>query len=158
MGRTNYFKNVETLEDVRVRLIENLQNCNPRYPSFKTMLGQYEAAYNAHSADHVKADGTPYKAAVSTSAEEFLHIITSIMAMDGVQVDRVGTWFWASGNTKTYKAELKNLGFWWNRNRGVWQWHDPKEGKYRPSKKGSGLVKAIHGVTVVKAADDESAA
>ena len=160
MANVNYFKNVETLEDVRVRLIQNLQNIDPKSRSFKTMVGQYEKAYAKHIADHINKKGEPYKENVETPSEEFLNIILTIMMMDGVTLERVGTWFWASGNTKSYKTELKKLGFWWNQKRAVWQWHDKKaEGNGWKSRKHSAVIKAIYGETVIKSeAEEEGAA
>ena len=160
MANVRYFKNVATLEDVRVRLIQHLHEVDPKSRRFKTVISQYEKAYEEFRSAHVKKNGEPYIERASTEPDEFLNIIINIMMMDGVNLERVGTWFWASGNTKTYKAELKKLGFWWNKDRLVWQWHDKNaEGRSRKSKKNSGLIKAIYGETVIKAdAEEEGAA
>lgn len=157
MANTAYFKNVETLEDVRVRLIEHLQKINPKSGKFETMIKQYEKACEKVGDVHANQKGEKYKNSVSTSPEDFAKLVIKIMAMQGVSLERVGTWFWASGNTKAYKSELKELGFWWNKQRSVWQWHDPSEGRYRKSRKSSGLLKAIYGDTVIKASEEEVA-
>ena len=158
MANVKYFKDVETLEDVRVRLIAHLQEIDPKSRKFETMIRQYEDACKKVGEIHENQKGEKYKKAVSTSPEDFALLVMKIMSMQGVSLERVGTWFWASGNTKKYKSELAKMGFWWNRQRTVWQWHDPSEGKYRKSKKSSGLLKAIYGTMVIKGEEGEEVA
>lgn len=159
MANVNYFKNVETLEDVWEKLIENLQEIDPKNRSFKTMTRQYEKEYLKHISNHTNKKGEPYIEKFETPPDKFLNIILGIFMMDGVQLERVGTWLWASGNTKTHREDLIKLGFWWNKKRLVWQWHDPAQGKGRNSKKGTKALKAVHGNVVIKAnAEEEGAA
>jgi len=40
-----------------------------------------------------------------------------------IRAEICGAWMWVSGNTKTYKEELKDLGFKWSKNKVAWYWH-----------------------------------
>lgn len=40
----------------------------------------------------------------------------------GIKAEVCGTWLWVSGNTKTYKKELKEYGFRWAAKKKQWYW------------------------------------
>ena len=154
----NYFKDCATLEQVRERFIVSVQEVKPGSKTAAALLEQYRTAYETHKADRVNSDGVPYHKEATINADDFAKLVYAVLAMEGVELELVGTWFWASGNTKPYKKELLGLKFWWNKKRQVWQWHDPSEGKYRPSKKSSGLVRIINGSKVIKTVTSEDEA
>ena len=128
MARVNYFAGVQTLEDVKDKLIENLKAIDPKSPKFKTMMKQYENAYNAYNALHHTKAGKVFQKPFLMTPEKWAELSMKMLAMDGVKLERSGRWYRATGETKPKKEELKALGFFWNGK--VWQWHDVADSKY----------------------------
>lgn len=46
-----------------------------------------------------------------------------LKALTGITVKLVGTWLWISGDTKSNKEALKDLGCVWASKKKVWTWH-----------------------------------
>ena len=44
------------------------------------------------------------------------------LKMDNVKIELVGTWVWASGDTRPHKEELKKAGLIWHGKRKLWYW------------------------------------
>ena len=42
-------------------------------------------------------------------------ILQKIINFDGIEIELVGSWLWVSGNTYSYKKELKEMPKWANR-------------------------------------------
>ena len=57
-----------------------------------------------------------------------LKIIIAIMDLEGIEVELVGSWIWISGDTKTHKATLKEIGCNWASKKLMWYWR-PEEFK-----------------------------
>lgn len=53
----------------------------------------------------------------------FKEIINQIIHLEGIQIEIIGKWIWASGNTYSYKDILKDLHFRWCKNKTAWTWH-----------------------------------
>lgn len=111
MARVNYFKGAETLEDVREKLIQHLQEIDPKSGKFETMVRQYLASCEENGKKHKNKYGKLYegKSEVKISPEDFRSLMTKILAMKGVKIAIEGRWIWASGDTKKYSKELSEL-------------------------------------------------
>lgn len=57
-------------------------------------------------------------------------LFDKIKTFRDINTEICGAWMWISGNTRTYKTELKNLGFRWSKNKAAWYWHKPGYKKY----------------------------
>lgn len=110
MARVNYFKGVETLEDVRATLIEKLQELDPKSGRWDTMFTQYLRACDTVGAKHKSRKGKIYEGHVAISPGQFAILAQKILGMEGVNLKVEGTWVWIYGNTKANKQQLGELG------------------------------------------------
>ena len=49
-------------------------------------------------------------------------VLQKIINFDGIEIELVGAWLWVSGNTYSYKKELKEIGFKWASQKKMWYW------------------------------------
>lgn len=56
--------------------------------------------------------------------EDYIIIVNETLSlnMENVDIEVCGWFVYLWGNTKTYKEELKNLGYRWNPQKGCWYW------------------------------------
>ena len=50
-------------------------------------------------------------------------VLQKIINFDGIEIEIVGAWLWVSGNTYSYKKELKEIGFKWASQKKQWYFH-----------------------------------
>lgn len=43
---------------------------------------------------------------------------------NGIKIEICGSWIWVSGNTYPNKCKLKDTGFKYSKNKGMWYWHN----------------------------------
>lgn len=83
-----------------------------------------------------------------TTAEdmaEYAEILQKLFSLDGLEIELCGSWLWISGNTRTYKEQLKEWGCKWSNNKKAWYWYS---GEYhRQSKKRFSMdeIRDMHG-------------
>ena len=58
--------------------------------------------------------------------QEFIHIINTLIRLNGLEVEICGSWIWVSGNTKEHKEVLKQLGFKFAYKKKAWYYHKDK--------------------------------
>lgn len=128
MSKTAYFKNVETLEELRRQYkallkkyhpdnpggsTEATQAINAEYDSlFKLLKDKHEskATYNKEGRNKADYDDLKYN---FEEDEKLRAVLQSIITFTGVNIEIIGCWIWVDGNTYKYKDALKNLGFKW---------------------------------------------
>jgi hypothetical protein len=64
-----------------------------------------------------------------------------------VKCEVIGTWIWVSGGTYNYKAQLKDLGFKWSKNKQSWYWHSEFYRKYSRKKFSMEDIRSMFGST-----------
>ena len=88
--------------------------------------------------------GDLWKAKKATPLTETMTILfEKIKFFVGIKVELIGTWLWVSGETRTYKEQLKEYGFKWSKNKTSWYYH---EGTYRRRSKKDFDMDAIRGM------------
>ena len=50
-------------------------------------------------------------------------VLQKIIRFDGIEIEIAGQWIWMSGNTYSYKKELKEIGFKWASAKKQWHFH-----------------------------------
>jgi hypothetical protein len=94
---------------------EYMKLVNLAYETLLKIVGSY-------SASEAKAsEETPL-------TEQLAAIYGRIKHFQGITIEVAGTWFWITGNTYTYRTELKNMGFKWANKKKAWYYH---EGQYQ---------------------------
>lgn len=141
-----YFSNIVTLEDVREQFLAHL--ATTKKPS-KAFFEQYLENANKFKSAHISMAGKLYQKEAKTSADDFAMMVLTIKNMDGVKLELVGRYLWASGKTYNFKAELKKYGFIWNRKRNCWMWEDLGNGKGLKSELDTASLKSKYGARTV---------
>ena len=140
-----YFKNVNSLEELRKQYKELLkkyhpdnangsteatQEINAEYDRlFKVLKDKHESKQT--NADNAKADYNNMKYDFAED-EKLREVLQKIIHFSDITIELCGSWIWLSGNTYQYKDELKELGFKWASSKKQWYWHSEafrKKGK-----------------------------
>ena len=134
MGK--YFKDINTLEELRRQYKELLkkyhpdntngsteatQEINAEYDRlFKTLKDRHESK----SADSSNTNQSEYNQNMYDweNDKALREILQQIINFDGIEIEIIGQWIWISGNTYTYKKELKEIGFKWASQKKMWYW------------------------------------
>ncbi len=135
---TKYFKNVNTLEELRKQYKELLkkfhpdnvngsteatQEINAEYDRlFKVLKDRHESKATDSKDRSAKTDFNNMKYDFSEDAK-LREVLQQIITFEGINIEIVGCWIWVDGNTYDYKDTLKNIGFKWAREKRKWYFH-----------------------------------
>lgn len=152
-----YFKNIETLEQLKKAYKENAFKLHPdnggNSSEFVEMQEEYKELFEKVKNVQVKADGSIYEKETTETPEEFINIINEVLKMgdDDVVVELIGVWLWVSGNTKDHKEKLKELGFKWAPKKFMWSWHyDDGRKHYTTREKSIEELRGCYGSKIYK--------
>lgn len=131
-----YFKDCKTAEDVKATfkdLAKKLHpDCGGNAEEFKAMMQEYEKAFETFKNVHTNSKGETYEKATTETAKEYADIIFSIIHLDGITIEVIGSWVWVTGDTYQYRDILKAAGFTWSKSKKAWYNAGEKlEGKRR---------------------------
>ena len=129
-----YFNDVKTEEDVKSRfknLAKKLHpDCGGNAEEFKKMMSEYQIAFDRYKNIHVNAAGDTYEKETNETAAGYAEMIEKLLKMEGVTIEIIGSWIWLTGNTMTYREELKKMHFFWSKTKKAW-YHNGNEKKSR---------------------------
>ena len=132
-----YFKNVQTLEELRKQYrdllkkyhpdnangsTEATQEINAEYDRlFKVLKDRHEskASDGSQSSDKSDYNNMKYDFSEDTKLREMLN---KIINFDGIAIKIIGNWIWCF-DSYGYRVELKELGFKYARNKKAWYYH-----------------------------------
>ena len=121
-----YFNNCFTAEDVKTTFKDLAKKLHPdnggNAEDFKNMMSEYTEAWRRYKNIHKTAEGETYEKDTATDEEGKVYsdLIMACMNFEEVTIEIIGSWIWLSGNTKIYSAEIKDLGFFWSKNKKAW--------------------------------------
>ncbi|MDE7430852.1 MAG: J domain-containing protein [Lachnospiraceae bacterium] len=131
-----YFKDVRTLEDLRRQYKELLKKYHPDNANGSTAATQeinaeYDRLFKVLKDQHEStADSTAHKESSYNANiydwendKALREVLQKIINFDGIEIEIVGAWLWVSGNTYSYKKELKEIGFKWANTKKQWYYH-----------------------------------
>lgn len=128
--KTTYFKNPQTLEELRRQYKELLKKYHPDNTNGSTVATQeinaeydilFKVLRNRHeSANKADANNTTYNANIDKALRE---VLEKVINFEGINIEVCGSWLWLSGNTYIYKNTLKALNFKWANQKKMWYWH-----------------------------------
>lgn len=128
-----YFKNIETLEDLKkeykkqaLKLHPDLNMGEDTTKNFQEMQNEYEKVFNIVKNIRRNEKGEKYTTETTETMEEFKDVIDKIIHFKNVNIEIIGSWIWLTGDTKTYKETIKELGFRWSKNKIAWYYHKEK--------------------------------
>ena len=134
--RMTYFKNINTLEELRKQYrdllkihhpdnggnVSDMQEINAEYDKlFKALKDKHESKSADSKENNTKTDfnNMKYDFSEDTKLRETL---SKIISFDGINIEVCGNWIWAF-DSYNYRKELKELGFKYARNKKAWYWH-----------------------------------
>lgn len=131
-----YFKNVDTLEELRKQYKELLkkyhpdnengntevtQTINTEYEKlFKVLKDRHESKATGSNEDKTTFDNMKYDFSEDAKLRE---VLQQIISFSNINIEIVGCWIWVDGATYEYKDSLKTLGFKWAREKKKWYYH-----------------------------------
>lgn len=124
-----YFNSCKTAEEVKATFKELAKKLHPdnggNAEAFKTMMSEYTEAWKRYKNVHKTAEGETYEKETATDEEGKIYsdIILACMNFTDVKIEIIGSWIWLSGNTKLFANEIKELGFFWSKNKKAWYYN-----------------------------------
>ena len=135
---SKYFKDVNTLEELRRQYRDLLKKYHPDNANGSTQATQeinaeydrlFKVLKNRHeskSADNKESNTkTDFNANMYDweNDKALRETLQKIINFNGIEITICGQWLWVSGNTYSYKKELKEIGFKWASQKKMWFWH-----------------------------------
>lgn len=134
---SKYFKNVETLEELRRQYKELLKQYHPDNPDGSTEATQainneYEKLFELLKNRHESKQTNTASSKQSTYNQNMYdwendktlrEVLSKIINFRNIDIYIIGQWIWVDGNTYPYKKELKELGFKWASEKKKWYFH-----------------------------------
>lgn len=129
-----YFKNVETLEELRKQYKELLKKYHPDNPTGSTEATQeVNAEYNElfkilKDRHESKANDNENKSDFTKKYYDFAedkalrNMLNKIINFSDIKIEIIGNWIWCF-DSYTYKKELKELGFKYAGQKKAWYYH-----------------------------------
>lgn len=137
MLNMNYFKNIETLEDLKKQYktlaLKNHLDRGGNVEMMKLINAEYDSLFAKIKDTHKNKDGEVYTRENTETAAEFKDIIDKLIKMEGLEIEIIGCFIWVSGDTKPHKDSLKAMGFRWRSKKKMW--YKSPEGYKRYGKK-----------------------
>ncbi len=141
---TRYFKDVDTLEELRKQYKELLkkfhpdnangsteatQEINAEYDKLFKVLKDKHDSKTANTMNNTNKQ-SDYNANMYDweNDKALRQMLEKIINFDGIEIEIIGQWIWVSGNTYSYKKNLKEIGFKWASQKKMWYW---KMGDYQ---------------------------
>jgi curved DNA-binding protein CbpA len=133
-----YFKNCETLEDLKKEYYRLSKKNHPDLGGnediMKEINNQYDETFKVLKNIRRNQKGKTYTKETNETADFFKDIIENIIHFPGIEIEIIGAWIWISGDTKKYKDEFKKLGFKWSFKKYMWFHNNGDVSKSRGSK------------------------
>ena len=135
---SKYFKDVNTLEELRRQYRDLLKKYHPDNANGSTQATQeinaeydklFKVLKNRHeskSADNKESNTkTDFNANMYDweNDKALRETLQKIINFNGIEITICGQWLWVSGNTYSYKKELKEIGFKGASQKKMWFWH-----------------------------------
>lgn len=158
-----YFKNVNTLEELRKQYKELLKqyhpdNANGSTEATQEINAEYDRLFkqlkNKHESKQTSTDGA--KADFNANKYDFeadeklREVLQKIINFANINIEIVGCWLWVDGNTYEYKDTLKALGFKWAREKKKWYFHSEVFRKRSKRKLSMDDIRNLYGSTEVQ--------
>ena len=163
------FEGVETLEELKKMLHAYVLMYHPdkhrkNRDEYTQIMAQINAEYdkmfvkvkNQHLGWDAK-EGKFYKYTKETeeNAEDFRNVINELAQFKKIKVELIGAWLWVSGETKSIKDKLKELGLHYAPQKSAWEFHT---GTYKRKSKPQGNMDDLrikYGSTEIKGKEEE---
>lgn len=145
-----YFAGCTTLEELKAEYKKLVMMHHPdRGGDLATMQeinAEYDHLFPQLKNKHKNKDGEAYEKESEEAPNELKDLMDKLMRMDGVHIEIIGCFVWASGDTKPHKDQLKAMGFKWHSKKMCW-YKAPADYKRRGKKQyGMDEIRSMYGV------------
>lgn len=159
-----YFKNVNTLEELRKQYkellkmhhpdnggdVSRMQEINAEYDRlFKVLKDRHESRSAGNTEDGIKTDFNKMKYDF-TEDQKLREMLQKVIHLSDITIEIIGNWLWISGNTYQYRKELKDLGFKFAGQKKSWYWHSEAFRKRSRKKLSMDDIRNYYGSTEVE--------
>lgn len=164
-----YFKNVNTLEELRKQYKELLKkfhpdNANGSEEATKTINAEYDSLFNILKDRHdTKQTNTDSKESESNANmydwendKAIRDILQKIINFSGIDIEIIGQWVWVF-KSYDYRKELKEIGFKYAPKKQAWYFHTETFRKSSKKTLSINEIRNYYGSTKVKASDERKA-
>lgn len=151
-----FFNTCKTIEDVKetYRKLAFLHHPDRGgdIETMKQVNNEYEIAFNKYKNIHRNAKNETYtsKDENTEKSSDFKDIIDQIIMFEGITIELIGSWLWISGNTYTYKNQLKTIGFNWCSTKKMWSYHHEGDEKRSHKKFDIETIRTMFGSEEIK--------
>lgn len=157
-----YFKEVNTLEELRKQYKELLKKFHPDNGGDVVIMQEINSEYDKlfkmlkdkHERD-TTAEQTDYSQNMYNWENDKVlrDVLEKIISFSGIEILICGQWIWVDGNSYTYKKELKEIGFKWASQKKKWYFHTDTFRKKSHKTLSMEDIQNYYGSTTVKAMD-----
>ncbi len=157
-----YFKNVDTLEELRKQYkellklhhpdnggkLEDMQNINAEYDRlFKLLKDKHESKQTSKDKNKTDFDNMKYNFEEDAALRE---ILQKVIHFSNITIELCGSWIWLSGNKYQYRKELKEIGFMYAPKKKQWYWRSETFKKKSHKVLSMEDIRSYYGSTEVK--------
>ncbi len=124
-GLDGYFDNVKDLDDLKKQYRELSKIYHPDKGGSTEMMQELNSEYEKVRKRLKKgANLTDEESDLEDKVNDiYKDIINELVAIEGIEIELIGSWIWISGETYPIKEILKELGFKYSSNKKMWYWH-----------------------------------
>ena len=149
-----YFDKCRTIEEIKTeyrKLAKRLHpDCGGNQSDFVAMQAEFDVAFSRVKNTHTGKDGGTYEKPTCETPEQFRAAVEAVLNLDGVELEMVGGWIWASGNTYQYKELFKAAGYLWSSKHKKWFYNgEPKKSRIH-SKHTFKQIEGIYGAAFIR--------
>lgn len=135
---SKYFKDVNTLEELRKQYRDLLKKFHPDNKGGNTKItqeinGEYDRLFKLLKERHENETADSKESNKKTDFNNIKYdftedrklreVLQQIITFEGINIEIIGCWIWVDGNTYDYKTTLKEIGFKWAREKKKWYFH-----------------------------------
>jgi curved DNA-binding protein CbpA len=146
---TTYFKNCQTLEEVKKLYKELALKHHPDRGGETKVMQEINAEYESIK----KNPFFKFEEQTQEQQDEFFKypdIMSQIIVLEGILIELIGDWIWISGNTYPHRKKLGELGFYFAHKKVMWYFRPPEYKSTNHKPKSIEEIRAKYGSEQIK--------
>lgn len=141
-----YFEHLRTLKEIKAEYHRLTKLHHPDVGGDTATMQEINRQYKEAVQWIAKhGEGRDRQDAAQEVPEEFAAAVAAVVNLDGIVLDLVGAWIWATGNTRAHKEALKAAGYRWASRKFAWYWRPEWAAVGRGSQKSLDEIKDKYG-------------
>ncbi|MCX2492640.1 J domain-containing protein [Pedobacter sp. PF22-3] len=147
-----WFSECRTLDEVKALYKKLAKQYHPDLGGDTETMQAINKEYAFASAKTIKGENLSEEETENEIrfSEEYRQAIEKIIHLEGIVIELVGYWIWATGNTIAVKSELKNAGYFFASKKLAWYFRTAEYKCTKGSKKSLEEIREKYGSEVIK--------